>query len=121
METLQNVFPSVPVSALERVLDICDQNVETASEWILENNWRDLIEENDEGDDAVGDGEQQQQQEGGEANDRLQQELSLPQPPPPVLRIRDPDRSAGDGVTTSVNPLPTMVVSTHSNPPTTMP
>lgn len=39
-------------------LDICDGNVETASEWILENNWRELIEEEDGdegGEEAGGD------------------------------------------------------------------
>ncbi|DAZ94637.1 TPA: hypothetical protein N0F65_010724 [Lagenidium giganteum] len=45
METLRSVFPMIPEPALARVLEICDENVEAASDWILENNWSDLVDE----------------------------------------------------------------------------
>ncbi|ETP01162.1 hypothetical protein, variant 3 [Phytophthora nicotianae CJ01A1] len=57
METLRGVFPAVPTEALLRVLEICDQSVAVASTWLLENEWQDLTdaqdEEEEEGDEHV--------------------------------------------------------------------
>ncbi|KAK1946543.1 hypothetical protein P3T76_002096 [Phytophthora citrophthora] len=49
MNTLRGVFPTVPTEALLRVLEVCDQSVALASTWLLENDWQDLMsEEQDE-------------------------------------------------------------------------
>uniref|UniRef100_H3GRZ5 CUE domain-containing protein n=1 Tax=Phytophthora ramorum TaxID=164328 RepID=H3GRZ5_PHYRM len=48
METLRGVFPTVPTEALLRVLEICDQSVAVASAWLLENDWQDLMLEDEE-------------------------------------------------------------------------
>ncbi|ETM31656.1 hypothetical protein L914_20813 [Phytophthora nicotianae] len=48
METLRGVFPAVPTEALLRVLEICDQSVAVASTWLLENEWQDLTDAQDE-------------------------------------------------------------------------
>ncbi|KAL4094684.1 hypothetical protein PRIC1_010342 [Phytophthora ramorum] len=48
METLRGVFPTVPTEALLRVLEICDQSVAVASAWLLENDWQDIMLEDEE-------------------------------------------------------------------------
>nr|CCA18879.1 hypothetical protein PITG_08794 [Albugo laibachii Nc14] len=42
METLESVFPHVPVSTLQRVCDMFDGNIEAASSYIVENEWRSI-------------------------------------------------------------------------------
>lgn len=67
METLQAVFPAVPIEALERVLDVCDQNVEAASDWLLSNDWQELMEdEEDIGGAAQNDDRDEETVEDGE-------------------------------------------------------
>ncbi|CAH0482742.1 unnamed protein product [Peronospora belbahrii] len=44
MESLRNVFSTVPTEALMRVLEMCGQNVVMASAWLLENDWRDVMD-----------------------------------------------------------------------------
>ncbi|TMW67941.1 hypothetical protein Poli38472_007613 [Pythium oligandrum] len=48
MDTLQSVFPSVPRAALQRVLEICDQSVEAASSWLIENDWHELVDDEED-------------------------------------------------------------------------
>ncbi|CAH0489850.1 unnamed protein product [Peronospora farinosa] len=50
MESLCNMFSLVPTEALVRVLEICGQNVAVASAWLLENDWRDLMHEEERDD-----------------------------------------------------------------------
>ncbi|CAI5746832.1 unnamed protein product [Peronospora destructor] len=45
MESLCSMFSSVPTEALVRVLELCGQSVAVASAWLLENDWRDLMDE----------------------------------------------------------------------------
>ncbi|KAJ0412183.1 hypothetical protein ATCC90586_005796 [Pythium insidiosum] len=121
MDMLRSVFPAVPEAALARVLEICDGNEEIASEWLLENNWQDLLPE-DEGDaetrrrDGLGDverervgfaadeqAEDEEEEEDEEREDfsRASGELAQLARPPPQHRLA------------ATMPLPTSISSPH--------
>ncbi|KAJ0409466.1 hypothetical protein P43SY_002356 [Pythium insidiosum] len=121
MDMLRSVFPAVPEAALARVLEICDGNEEIASEWLLENNWQDLLPE-DEGDaetrrsDGLGDverervglaadeqaeDEEEEEEEEREDLSRASGELAQLARPPPQHRLA------------ATMPLPTSMSSPH--------
>ncbi|TYZ58898.1 hypothetical protein PybrP1_008187 [[Pythium] brassicae (nom. inval.)] len=83
METLASVFPAVPALALERVLEICDGDVETASAWLLENNWRDVLERDGDDDDDTLDGDDGDVAQAEDEDDDQEDG----DPPPPLMRV----------------------------------
>ncbi|EQC37856.1 hypothetical protein SDRG_04879 [Saprolegnia diclina VS20] len=42
MDQLQPIFPGIPAPVLEQVLRICDDNLEAATDYLLENDWEEL-------------------------------------------------------------------------------
>ncbi|KAF0682399.1 Aste57867_25487 [Aphanomyces stellatus] len=84
MDVLAQIFPDIPQHILERVIGICEGNVEAASDWLCENDWHEL--ENAAGDEgALIDGEEVVVQGGDTGNGAVAR--TAPTEPPTALAL----------------------------------